>query len=78
MPSHSRPLRPGRCHDDRVIVPPGTSLTLLDGASAGDRAHLDPHRRRPGHVHLFRRVSDDAFSAASLYACRCGVVRPGM
>ena len=61
-----------------MIVHPGTSLTLLDGASAGDRAHLDPHRRRPGHLHRFRRVSDDAFSAASLYACRCGVVRPGM
>lgn len=61
-----------------MFLDPGISLTLLDGASAGDRAHLDPSRRRPGHLHRFRRVSDDAFSSASLYTCRCGVVRPGM
>jgi hypothetical protein len=28
------------------------------------------------HVHWFRRVGDDPFSSAGLYACRCGVVRP--
>jgi hypothetical protein len=26
--------------------------------------------------HRFRWVGEDAFSGASLYACRCGVVRP--
>jgi len=30
------------------------------------------------HVHLYRRLGDDPFSGASLYACRCGVIRPGM
>ena len=30
------------------------------------------------HVHRFRRAGDDWFSSASLYACRCGVVRPGL
>jgi hypothetical protein len=29
------------------------------------------------HVHWFRRIGDDHFSAAVLYACRCGQVRPG-
>jgi hypothetical protein len=28
------------------------------------------------HVHWFRYWHDDPFSSASLYACRCGVVRP--
>ena len=28
------------------------------------------------HVHRFRRVGDDPFSSAILYACRCGLVRP--
>ncbi|MGY1856621.1 hypothetical protein [Modestobacter sp. SYSU DS0290] len=30
------------------------------------------------HVHRWQRVGDDPFSSASLYRCRCGVVRPGM
>jgi hypothetical protein len=29
------------------------------------------------HVHWFRRYGDDPYSGASLYACRCGAVRPG-
>src|SRR3712207_2420713 len=33
-------------------------------------------RLRLRHVHWFRRVGDDAFSGAALYACRCGEVRP--
>jgi hypothetical protein len=33
--------------------------------------HL-PH----AHVHWFRYWRDDPFSGATLYACRCGVVRP--
>jgi len=28
------------------------------------------------HWHRFRWAGDDAFSGSSLYACRCGVVRP--
>ncbi|WP_336033940.1 hypothetical protein [Geodermatophilus sp. FMUSA9-8] len=34
----------------------------------------EPRLRR--HWHRFRWVGEDAFSGASLYACRCGVVRP--
>ncbi|MGY1840864.1 MULTISPECIES: hypothetical protein [unclassified Modestobacter] len=30
------------------------------------------------HLHHWRRLGDDPFSGASLYRCRCGVVRPGM
>ncbi|MGY1696313.1 hypothetical protein [Geodermatophilus saharensis] len=35
-----------------------------------------PGARRRWHRHRFRWVGEDAFSGASLYACRCGVVRP--
>jgi hypothetical protein len=31
----------------------------------------------PWHVHWFHRVGDDPYSGSSLYACRCGMVRPG-
>jgi hypothetical protein len=42
------------------------------------RSAADPVDRRPAwHVHWFRRTGDDPFSGASLYTCRCGVVRPG-
>jgi len=30
------------------------------------------------HLHRYTRSGDDPFSGASLYRCRCGVVRPGM
>ena len=30
------------------------------------------------HVHRYRYAGDDAFSASSLYRCRCGVVKPGL
>ncbi|MCA0144875.1 hypothetical protein [Blastococcus sp. LR1] len=30
------------------------------------------------HVHWFRYAGADPFSGSSLYACRCGVVRPGL
>jgi hypothetical protein len=35
--------------------------------------------RRPArlHVHWFRRSGADAFSSATLYACRCGQGRSG-
>ena len=32
----------------------------------------------PKHVHWFRWADDDLLSNGSLYACRCGVVRPGL
>ncbi|WP_199506477.1 hypothetical protein [Geodermatophilus sp. TF02-6] len=31
-----------------------------------------------GHLHWFRWAGEDPFSNASCYACRCGVVRPGL
>jgi hypothetical protein len=34
--------------------------------------------QRVTHLHRYIRADDDPFSSASLYACRCGVVRPGM
>ncbi|MEU2349057.1 hypothetical protein [Modestobacter sp. NPDC049651] len=37
-----------------------------------------PLRSLLPHLHGFRRSGDDPFSGASLYACRCGVVRPGV
>lgn len=33
---------------------------------------------RRGHLHWFRYAGADPFSGSSLYACRCGVVRPGL
>ena len=30
------------------------------------------------HLHWFRYAGDDAFSASSLYRCRCGVVKHGL
>ncbi|MGY1642833.1 hypothetical protein ACI782_17140 [Geodermatophilus sp. SYSU D00703] len=35
-----------------------------------------PRQLQRPHVHWFRRLGDDPFSGASLYACRCGQVRP--
>ena len=29
------------------------------------------------HLHRYRRTGPDDFGTGSLYACRCGVVRPG-
>jgi hypothetical protein len=33
--------------------------------------------KQVSHFHSFSRLGDDPFSSASLYRCRCGVVRPG-
>ncbi|MCZ2817382.1 hypothetical protein [Modestobacter sp. VKM Ac-2984] len=56
-----------------LASPPPTS-------AVGLRSVLRPARTRPSsaHLHHYRRAGDDPFSGASLYACRCGVVRPGM
>ena len=35
-------------------------------------------RFRRTHVHWFRFVGEDPYSSSGLYACRCGVVRPGL
>ena len=45
--------------------------------TAAGRASPRGTRRAPAHLHLFRRVGDDPFSSATLYACRCGEVRSG-
>ncbi|CCG01364.1 conserved protein of unknown function [Blastococcus saxobsidens DD2] len=29
------------------------------------------------HLHWYHWAGHDAFSGSTLYACRCGVVRPG-
>ena len=43
-----------------------------------DRVRGSRSRRRlPGHLHWFRWAGRDPFSSATLYACRCGEVRPG-
>ncbi|MCZ2825553.1 MULTISPECIES: hypothetical protein [unclassified Modestobacter] len=56
-----------------LASPPPAPVAVL-------RSVVRPARRRPSPVHLhhYRRAGDDPFSGASLYACRCGVVRPGM
>ena len=38
---------------------------------------LPPVPRRV-HVHRFRHRTDDPFSGAVLYACRCGIERPAL
>lgn len=35
-------------------------------------------RRTTLHVHWFRWRGEDPFGGSSLYACRCGQVRPGI
>ncbi|GAB3196377.1 hypothetical protein GCM10027261_18940 [Geodermatophilus arenarius] len=38
-----------------------------------------PAAARRRHLwHRFRWVGEDSFSGVSLYACRCGRVRPGL
>ncbi|WP_176522762.1 hypothetical protein [Blastococcus aggregatus] len=34
--------------------------------------------RPPWHVHWFHRVGEDPLGPAGMYACRCGLVRPGL
>ena len=64
----------------RVASP--TSHALMrrnEGRDGFPRAQPQPDVRPVSslHVHWFRRLSDDPFSGAVLYACRCGVVRSG-
>ncbi|MGY1846845.1 MULTISPECIES: hypothetical protein [unclassified Blastococcus] len=49
---------------------PARSRPRTGGASSGRRVAA-------AHVHWFRRVGQDPFSSATLYACRCGEVRAG-
>ncbi|MGY1604668.1 hypothetical protein [Geodermatophilus sp. SYSU D00815] len=55
-------------------------LTRTSGRSDAPRPRSPGDRRRgaPLHVHWFRWSGDDAFGPSSLYACRCGAVRPGL
>jgi hypothetical protein len=73
-----------------AVVPAAAVLELLvQDAPIPDDAPLPdvpgagrPRARLLGiplpHVHHFRYAGDDAFSASSLYRCRCGVVKPGL
>jgi hypothetical protein len=55
----------------------GRVLALLRRAEpeAADVQDRQPQRCR---WHRYRWVGDDPFSGSGLYACRCGVVRPGV
>ncbi|MCZ2813445.1 hypothetical protein O2W15_18595 [Modestobacter sp. VKM Ac-2979] len=55
-------------------------MRFLASPPPGSAVGLQPVSSRPSpvHLHRYRRTGDDPFSGASLYACRCGVVRPGM
>ena len=55
-----------------LLASPVTSRFSASTGSSAASAHRLPH------VHWFVRSGDDPFSSASLYTCRCGVVRPGM
>jgi hypothetical protein len=66
MVNRSLPLRRRIGQDDHVTTP-------IRAQQAGAR-----RTSVLGHWHRFRWVGEDAFSTASLYACRCGVVRPGL
>lgn len=54
--------------------------SLPTGPAAAPRSarHGKSASPSPLHLHRYRRTGDDPFSGASLYACRCGVVRPGL
>ncbi len=56
---------------------PATQSGTMQGVSLLPPA--EPGRsgvRQRLHRHRFRWVREDPFSGSSLYACRCGVVRP--
>ncbi|TYP87176.1 hypothetical protein [Blastococcus xanthinilyticus] len=56
----------------------GPLLTeTADHARPGRPHAAGSDRGRGPHVHWFRRVGEDPFSSATLYRCRCGVVRAG-
>jgi hypothetical protein len=57
-----------------LLVTLGDVLDI--GSPRGRRT--PPSRVSPAHLHWFRWSRYDEFSGASLYACRCGVVRPGL
>jgi hypothetical protein len=59
---------------DLLVTAASSAQRAMSGARPGNASTL----QRVVHVHRFRRAGDDPFSSATLYACRCGVVRPGM
>ncbi|CCG01366.1 protein of unknown function [Blastococcus saxobsidens DD2] len=68
-------LPPGTtgCHTGPMRDPSGASVGLPRLASLVRRASSATR-----HLHHFRWRSPDPFSGSSLYACRCGEVRPGL
>ena len=46
-------------------------------AGISTRSDESSDRTASWHLHRYTRTGDDWFSGASLYRCRCGVVRPG-
>ena len=52
-------------------------LTRTSGRRTGERRAVAVSHS-PLHIHWFRWLEADPFSGSSLYACRCGIVRPGM
>jgi len=42
------------------------------------RTSVPVRRESRAHLHWFRWTRYDDFSAAGLYTCRCGTVRPGL
>lgn len=62
--------------DDGDRPDPGETAPADDRGARWSRARL-PRIPVP-HVHHYRYSGEDAFSSASLYRCRCGVVKPGL
>ena len=56
-------------------MPPVFTLPMLGRTRSGNGLPVAVAAART-HWHRFRWAGDDAFSGSSLYACRCGVVRP--
>ena len=71
--------RPPFTREPGPVGPAGTGGGHAGAVStSGPRPSAPTPRSGRLHVHRFRRAGDDWFSSASLYACRCGVVRPGL
>lgn len=64
---------------DRQAARSDAGMTRRADQGGSPRRRPEPDVRPVSalHVHRFRRLADDAFSGAVLYACRCGVVRSG-
>ena len=74
---HGLEARIGVVMDARVLLR-RTAAAPSSAASDAPARNAGIPRRRSAHVHWFHWIDDDAFSGSSLYACRCGQVRPGL